>query len=116
MDKKLVDTWELLHMVDDKGQEKRPLDNTRTLIEFTEKGSMIVNRVDGDKPENGKAAEGGAPGVLKSSTGKYLVEKDEISITDDRGHSVRWPYKITGDTLVLSMPDKQWKLFLRRLR
>jgi hypothetical protein len=104
-DNRLVDTWELLYQVDDKGSEEVPKESTRTLIEFTRRGQVIFNRVDPKKA-----------GSLKSRSGTYSLADNEIRITDDVGNSVRWPYKITGDRLVIMMPKAKKKFFLRRFR
>jgi hypothetical protein len=105
LDKSLADTWELLYQVNDKGEKEPPRDATRTLIEFTDKGQVIFNRID---KENSDA--------MKSRSGKYSLDKTEISITDDVGNTVKWPYQVTGDTLVLFMPEVNKKFFWRRFR
>jgi hypothetical protein len=104
-DKKIVDTWELQYEVNEKGDERRPREATRTLIEFTDGGQVIFNRV--DKEESDK---------MKSRSGKYAIEKEEISITDDAGNNVKWPYQVVGDTLVLVMPEVKKKFYWRRYR
>lgn len=107
VDKNLVATWELLYQANDKGEEKRPLEGTRTLIEFTDKGQVIFNRID---KENS--------GAMKSRTGKYVLDKGEITITDDKGNAVKWPYEVTGDTLMIRMPEVPEKpnMYWRRFR
>lgn len=104
LDKSLADTWELLYQVNDKGDKEQPKESTRTLIEFTDKGQVIFNRTDKESPDT------------KSRSGKYTLDKTEISITDDLGNTVKWPYQITGDTLVLFMPEVNKKFFWRRFR
>ncbi len=104
LDKSLADTWELLYLVNDKGEKEPPKESTRTLIEFTDKGQVIFNRTDKESPDT------------KSRSGKYSLDKTEISITDDLGNTVKWPYQITGDTLVLFMPEVNKKFFWRRFR
>ena len=104
LDKSLADTWELLYQVNDKGDKEQPKESTRTLIEFTDKGQVIFNRTDKESPDT------------KSRSGKYSLDKTEISITDDLGNTVKWPYQITGDTLVLFMPEVNKKFFWRRFR
>jgi hypothetical protein len=104
-DKSLVDTWELLYQVNDKGDEERPKEATRTLIEFTGNGRVIFNRIDNENSDR-----------VKSRTGKYALDKSEISITDDDGNTVKWPYQIIGDTLVLVMPEAKKKFHWRRFR
>jgi len=93
-DKNIVDTWELLYRVDDKGDEERPKDASRTLIEFTRDGQVIFNRTENAEP-------------VKNRTGKYSVDRSEITITDDLGNTVKWPYQIMGDTLVTVMPEEK---------
>ncbi|MBI5248779.1 MAG: lipocalin family protein [Desulfomonile tiedjei] len=105
LDKSLADTWELLYQVNDKGDQERPRDATRTVIEFTDKGQVIFNRMDKENSE-----------AMKSRTGKYSLEKSEISITDDVGNTVKWPYQITGDQLVIFMPEVNKKFYWRRFR
>jgi hypothetical protein len=100
-----VDTWELLYLVDDKGEETRPREHTRTLIEFTDKGQVIFNRLARDNADE-----------TKSRTGKYTIERDQILITDDVGNSSKWPYQLAGDTLVIAMPESNKKFFWRRFR
>jgi hypothetical protein len=104
-DKGLVDTWELLYQVNEKGDEERPKEATRTLIEFTKNGRVIFNRIDSENPDR-----------VKSQTGKYSLDKSEISITDDQGYTVKWPYQIIGDTLILDMPKEKKKFHWRRFR
>jgi hypothetical protein len=104
-DKNLLDTWELLYQVNEKGDEERPRDATRTLIEFTDKGQVIFNRMDKENSDK-----------MKSRTGKYALDKSEINITDDVGNTVKWPYQITGDTLMLVMPEVKKKFYWRRFR
>ncbi len=104
-DKGIVDTWELLYQVNENGDEERPREGTRTLLEFTKGGQVIFNRVDNENSAR-----------VKTQTGKYSVDKAEINIADEEGNSVRWPYQITGDNLVLSMPEKKKKFHWRRFR
>lgn len=104
-DKNLLDTWELLYQVNEKGDEERPRDATRTLIEFTDKGQVIFNRMDKENSDK-----------MKSRTGKYALDKSEINITDDVGNTVKWPYQITGDTLMIVMPEVKKKFYWRRFR
>lgn len=104
-DSRLVDSWELMYQVNDKGEQERPREKTRTVIEFTKEGRVVFNRLDGENSDH-----------KKSRTGKYSLEKDEISITDDAGNSVKWPYTITGDTLVIVMPEVKKKFYWRRSR
>ena len=105
LDKGLVDTWELLYQVGNNGDEKRPRDSTRTLIEFTGNGQVIFNRLDKDNSHQ-----------LKSRTGKYTLEGEKINIVDDMGNSVKWPYQLTGDTLIIVMPELEKKFYWRRFR
>lgn len=105
VDKNLVDTWELLYQVNDKGEEERPREATRTLIEFTNRGQVIFNRIDKEHSD-----------AMKSRTGKYALEKEEISITDDVGNTVKWPYQVSSDTLIITMPEVKKKFHWRRFR
>lgn len=105
LDKGLVDTWELLYQVGNNGDEKRPRESTRTLIEFTGNGQVIFNRLDRENSHQ-----------LKSRTGKYTLEGEMINIVDDMGNSVRWPYQLTGDTLIIVMPELEKKFYWRRFR
>ena len=95
-DKNLLDTWELLYEVNEKGDQKPPQEGTRTLIEFTDKGQVIFNRMDKDNS-----------GKMKSRTGKYALDTSGITITDDAGNTVKWPYQVTADTLIITMPENQ---------
>jgi len=104
-DRALVDKWELLVLVNDKGEEEKPRDATRTLIEFTDKGQVILNRVDKEESD-----------ALKSRTGRYTTAKNEVSITDDKGNTSVWPYQVTGDQLILVMPEMKKKFHWRRYR
>ena len=106
VDRKIVDTWELLYQINDKGDQQLPLDGIRTLIEFTDRGRIILNKID----------KGPSKPHVSSRAGNYVLRDNELNITDDRGHSVRWPYRITGDTLVISMPEEKIKFYLRRYR
>jgi hypothetical protein len=104
-DNKLVDTWELLYQENDKGDREPPREATRTLIEFTDRGQVIFNRMDKENSDR-----------MKSRSGRFSAEKEEISITDDAGNTVKWPYQVAGDTLVLQMPEVKKKFFWRRYR
>ena len=103
--KPLVDTWELLYQMDDKGKEIRPRKDTRTLIEFTEAGRVYFSALDKETAEN-----------VKNRSGRYELEKDKMTITDDSGFTTTWPYSLTGDTLVTIMPRTKQKFFWRRSR
>lgn len=105
LDGGLVDSWELLYQVDNQGEQKRPPDSTRTLIEFTDKGQVIFNRLDKDTSNQ-----------IKSRTGKYTLEGDKITIVDDVGNVTKWPYQQTGDTLMIVMPELDKKFYWRRFR
>lgn len=104
-DTRLCDTWELLYMVDDKGNEEKPKEGTRVLIEFTQNGRLITNRIDGTASEQ-----------VRTKTGTYVAENNHINITDDKGNQTKWPYMIDGDTLITEMPEKRSKLYWRRFR
>jgi hypothetical protein len=104
-DTKLIDTWELQYQVNDKGDEERPRAATRTLIEFTDRGQVIFNRMDKENSDS-----------MKHRSGRYAVEQQEVTITDDAGNTVRWPYQVVGDTLVLTMPELKKKFYWRRYR
>ena len=103
--KPLVDTWELLYQIDDKGHETKPKENTRTLIEFTEAGRVYFNELDKETSKS-----------VKNRSGRYALEKDEMTITDDWGYTATWPYKLAGDTLVIVMPASKKKFYWRRSR
>jgi hypothetical protein len=104
-DLNLLDTWELLYQVDEKGTEQRPREGTRTLIEFTDKGHVIFNRVINDGSHR-----------MNSRAGKYALDGNKIRITDDVGNTVIWPYGISGDELVIEMPETKKKYYWRRFR
>ncbi|MFH1115912.1 MAG: lipocalin family protein [Pseudomonadota bacterium] len=104
-DKGLADTWELLHQVDNRGEQQRPRDSTRTLIEFTAKGQVIFNRLDKDTSSQ-----------LKSRTGTYTLDGEMINIVDDVGNAAKWPYELTGDSLMIVMPELEKKFYWRRFR
>jgi hypothetical protein len=53
---------------------------------------------------------------LMSRTGKYALDKEEISITDDVGNTVKWPYQVNADTLVIVMPEVKKKFYWRRFK
>jgi hypothetical protein len=52
----------------------------------------------------------------KEKTGKFALDKGEITITDDAGNTVRWPYSIDGDKLVIVMPEMKKKFIWRRTK
>ncbi|MEW6113919.1 MAG: lipocalin family protein [Thermodesulfobacteriota bacterium] len=104
-DKRIVDTWELMFQEDEKGTKEVPPEGTRTLMEFTDRGRVIYNRVDKDDA-----------GRVKTRTGNFTVEDGAIKIIDDVGNSNRWPYQITGDQLVFTMPEKNKTFHWRRFR
>lgn len=104
-EKTLLAKWELLHQVNDKGVQEKPRESTQTLIEFLENGKVVFDRTDKENTES-----------RKSRSGKFTLVNDEISITDDAGNTVQWPYQISGDTLVLVMPEVQKKFYWRKVR
>lgn len=104
-DKRIVDTWELLYRVNEKGEEERPRESTRTLIDFTDKGRVIFNRIDKELSDR-----------VATHSGRYSTENGEIRIIDDAGNGARWPYQITGDMLELYIPEDKKKFFWRRFR
>lgn len=104
-EKGIVDKWELLYQVNDKGGEERPRESTRTLIEFTESGKVVFDRIDKESSD-----------ARKSRSGQYAMANEEISITDDAGNTVQWPYQVNGDTLVLVMPEVKKKFYWRRVK
>jgi ankyrin repeat protein len=105
VDNNLIGTWELLYLVDKEGNQERPRQDTRTLCEFTDKGQVIFVRIDEDKSDE-----------RKNRTGKYALDGNKISITDDVGNTVHWPYQISGDTLVIDMPESKKKFYWGRFR
>jgi hypothetical protein len=104
-DKNLLNRWELLYRVTESGEKETPRDNTRTLIEFTDGGQVIFNRLDKDHSDQ-----------IESRTGKFTVEGDMINIVDDMGNSVAWPYQLTGESLIIVMPELKKKFYWRRFR
>lgn len=104
-EKTLLARWELLYQVNDKGVQEKPRESTQTLIEFLENGKVVFDRTDKENTDS-----------RKSRSGKFTLVNDEISITDDAGNTVQWPYQISGDTLVLVMPEVQKKFFWRKVR
>jgi hypothetical protein len=105
MDKGLTDKWELMYQINDKGEEQKPREATRTVLEFTGNGEVIFNRMDKDSTD-----------MSKSRSGKYTLDRDQIVITDDAGNTVKWPYTVTGDNLMISMPEVSKKFHWRRFR
>lgn len=106
VDKDLVNTWELLYQINDKGEKDLvAADKPRTLIEFTDKGRVIFNKIYRDSPN-----------ALTSHQGSYSVDKGFINITDHKGRTSQWPYEVNGETLMTSMPDLKLKFFWRRSR
>ncbi len=104
IDKNLVSTWELIHRVNDKGEQELPNEHKRTRLEFTDKGDVIFN-----------TTETQADGPVKSKTGTYSLNKNEITITDEVGNTVNWPYTVADDILVITMPDLNKKFYWRRV-
>jgi hypothetical protein len=106
LDKNLVDTWELMYLTDDDGKEIYPDKSTRTLMEFTENGRVLVN-----------TTYKGPPETVKTHPGKYaMLGKDEISVTDKDGTTASWPYQIKKDTLVTTVLGGNKKHHWRRFR
>jgi len=105
IDQGLVDTWEVQYLVDAKGDEEVPAEQKRILIEFTDKGQVIINKLSRDSPEG-----------TKSRTGRYTLEGNQILITDDMGYNSKWTYELVGDRLVLVMPQENKKFHCRRFR
>ncbi|MGC8605754.1 MAG: lipocalin family protein [Desulfomonilaceae bacterium] len=104
-DKSVVGKWELLYQINDKGERQNPKDQTKTQIEFTDNGQVVFNRFDNENSDS-----------VKSRTGKYSIEKGQISITDDAGNTVKWPFQVTQDSLIISMPEVNKKFHWRRIR
>lgn len=104
-DRRLVETWELLYQIDDRGEKQLPTDGTRTLIEFTDKGRVIFNRIDKDNSSR-----------VKNRTGNYTQKDNELVITDDGGNNVKWTYNIQDDNLVISAPELKKTFYWRRFR
>ncbi|MFH0822932.1 MAG: hypothetical protein V2B18_09290 [Pseudomonadota bacterium] len=102
---RIVDTWELMFRVNEKGEEERPRGTSRTLVEFTDKGRVIFNRSDREESAG-----------IKSKTGKYDLGEKEIKVTDEEGHTDQWPYRLSGDTLVIYMPQSKKEFHLRRFK
>ncbi|MGC8659366.1 MAG: lipocalin family protein [Desulfomonilaceae bacterium] len=103
--KGLVGKWELLYQINDKGERQNPKDQTKTQIEFTDNGSVLFNRFDNENSDN-----------VKSRTGKYSIENNQISITDDAGNTVKWPFQVASDSLTISMPEVNKKFHWRRIQ
>jgi hypothetical protein len=103
-DKSVVGKWELLYQLNDKGERQNPRDQTKTQIEFTDNGQVVFNRIDNENSDN-----------VKSRTGKFTVDKNQISITDDAGNTVKWPFQIASDSLIISMPEVNKKFHWRRI-
>ena len=103
--KSVTGKWELLYQINDKGERQNPKDQTKTQIEFTENGKVLFNRFDNENSDN-----------VKSRTGKYTVENNQISITDDAGNTVKWPFQIASDSLIISMPEVNKKFHWRRIQ
>ena len=105
MDKGLTDKWELMFQVNDKGEEQKPREATRTILEFTGSGEVVFNRMDKESSD-----------MSKSRSGKYTIDRDQIVITDDAGNTVKWPYQVSGDNLMISMPEVSKKFHWKRFR
>jgi len=105
LDRGLMDKWELMYQVNDKGEEQKPREATRTVLEFTGKGEVIFNRMDKENTD-----------MSKNRSGKYTLEREQIIITDDAGNTVKWPYQISGETLMISMPEVNKKFYWKRFR
>ncbi len=107
LDKNLVDTWELMYLTDEAGTKKYPDASTRTLMEFTNSGKVIVNKTYKGPPET----------VKTTDPGKYsMLAKGEISVTDKDGTTATWPYQISGDTLEITVVGENKKHYWRRFR
>lgn len=105
-DSRLMDTWELMYQVNEKNSEEQPRPGTRTLIEFKEPGRVVFSRIEREKESD----------VVNRREGDFTVRQSEIHITDDAGNSVRWPYQITGDTLIIAMPNDKRKFYWKRCK
>ncbi len=103
-DRDILGKWELLYQINDKGDRQNPKDMTKTQIEFTSEGKINFKRLDDERSDS-----------MKSRQGKYSIDKDQINITDDAGNTVKWPFVVTSDSLVISMPDQNKKFHWRRL-
>ncbi len=101
----LTDTWELMYLADEQGAQEKPPQSVRTLIEFTKDGQAVFKRIDKETSN-----------VVKTQSGTYKVDGDRIILTDSEGPTVNWPYRITDDILVLTMPEVRKKFYWRRAK
>ena len=101
-DKSLVGIWELIYQVDNKGDQDLPRQKTK--LELTDKGYVIFNRTNPQSQDE-----------VKNKTGTYVLRNNEITITDEEGHRANWPYTLTDDILVITMPDVGKKFYWRRI-
>lgn len=104
-DRNILGKWELLYQINDKGDRQNPKDQTKTQIEFTDDGKINFTRLDNENTDS-----------VKSRQGKYSVEKDQINITDDAGNTVKWPFEVASDSLVITMPEQNKKFHWRRFQ
>lgn len=106
IDPNLMATWGLLSQTDEHGKnEQKPIENIRSLIEFTNKGVVVFRRI-----------EKIASDQTQVRTGKYRIERNEVVITDEVGNTVRWPYKIADDKLTIVMSEFKKKYYWQRVR
>jgi hypothetical protein len=101
----ITDTWELMYQIDEQGAQEKPPQSIRTLIEFTKNGQAVFKRIDKETSN-----------VVKTQSGTYKVDGDRVIITDSEGPTVNWPYRITDDILVLTMPELRKKFYWRRAK
>jgi hypothetical protein len=103
IDERLIGTWEVQYRQTDNGSKEYV--RSRTLIEFTDKGELIFNRVDREKEDQ-----------LKTEAGRYTVVGDSIIVLDTQGHRGRWQYKVSEDNLVIMMSDKGEEIHCQKVQ
>ncbi len=103
IDERLIGTWEVQYRQSENGSKEYVW--SRTLIEFTDKGELIFNRVDREKEDK-----------LKTETGRYTVVGDSIIVLDTEGHRGRWQYEVSEDNLVIMMSDKGEEIHCQKVQ
>ncbi len=104
LESRLVGAWELIYWTNDKGEQQLPTNNSRTFLEFTDKGEVVFT---GIGPRD--------PGTAGLKSGTYRLDNDEISVTDGTGQTAKWSYTVADDVLRVGLPEKQGGLYWRRL-
>lgn len=87
----LIDTWELLYQIDEKGQKKLPGDeNVKLLMRFSDDGRLYESYYDVKESKE-----------IKSESISYRVQGNKLIIKDNKGNTATWIYSFKDGKLII---------------